>query len=339
MFALLASLLLASQAHAQLVGGSGPSAPVLSATAATGSWAPAATAASPKPALDGTGRQLYINSANDFCLLMPPDPTTQNLVDAEADAVAYCINPMNGTRPMPDGFIVSAHFKKAAGYKQIIGQYNPAVMNLGSGASPDCGGEYDSYGAQGVGNPVGAAVTGAVDYQQFLGGCDIPGKYTFALRACTDENTHGALCDHTYDLMGMLYTQPSNYEDAGFDDCEVTDTTPLSVLPNGSTFRQGDSTTPLPSAYRQAPSSSNCVAKQSPAPSGVTYTWNQAAAQQTTGASSSSRGGSSGSSSRPAATSSGSSGSTGGAAAGAVPAAGLALGACAAAAMMGAMLL
>ena len=39
-------------------------------------------------------------------------------------------------------------------------------MNLGSGASPDCGGEYDSYGAQGVGNPVGAAVTGAVDYQQ-----------------------------------------------------------------------------------------------------------------------------------------------------------------------------
>ena len=25
--------------------------------------------------------------------------------------------------------------------------------------------------------------------RQFLGGCDIPGKYTFALRACTDENT------------------------------------------------------------------------------------------------------------------------------------------------------
>lgn len=41
---------------------------------------------------------------------MPPDPTTQNLVDAEAVAVAYCIHPYNNTRPMPDGFIKTSHF-------------------------------------------------------------------------------------------------------------------------------------------------------------------------------------------------------------------------------------
>lgn len=40
----------------------------------------------------------FFFSATDFCLLMPPDPTTQNLVDAEADAVAYCVNPYNNTR-------------------------------------------------------------------------------------------------------------------------------------------------------------------------------------------------------------------------------------------------
>lgn len=32
------------------------------------------------------------------------------VVDAEANAVAYCFNPYNGTRPMPDGFIKTAHF-------------------------------------------------------------------------------------------------------------------------------------------------------------------------------------------------------------------------------------
>lgn len=32
------------------------------------------------------------------------------MVEAEALAVSYCFNPFNDTRPMPDGFITSAHY-------------------------------------------------------------------------------------------------------------------------------------------------------------------------------------------------------------------------------------
>lgn len=91
------------------VNSDGPPAPALTVTASTGSWKPATpTGSLPPAALDGMGRGLHINSANDFCLLMPPNPVEQNLVDAEAVAVAYCMNPTNTTRPMPDSFIKSA---------------------------------------------------------------------------------------------------------------------------------------------------------------------------------------------------------------------------------------
>ena len=80
-------------------------------------------------------------------VFLPPDPTKSNLVEAEGEAVAYCTNPsasgLSDTRPMPDGFILTSHFRKTADYVQISGTYNPAVMNL---ASNDCGGEYDNHG-------------------------------------------------------------------------------------------------------------------------------------------------------------------------------------------------
>lgn len=71
--------------------------------------------------MNGTTRGLYINSANDFCLLMPPNPVEQNIVDAEAVAVAYCMNPTNDTRPFPDGFLKTAHYRKTPDYVQISG--------------------------------------------------------------------------------------------------------------------------------------------------------------------------------------------------------------------------
>jgi hypothetical protein len=139
-------------------------------------------------------------------VLLPPDPTQQNLVDAEADAVAYCYNPTNGTRPMPDGFILSAHFVQTADYVQVTGTFNPAVMNL---AANDCGGEYDNHGAEGVGNPVGVGFpSGFHDFFQFLGSCDIPGSSTFGIRMCRGSNSYN-YCKNTYDLMGLLFVMPS----------------------------------------------------------------------------------------------------------------------------------
>ncbi|KAH9444029.1 hypothetical protein MJO29_013493 [Puccinia striiformis f. sp. tritici] len=288
------------------IGGSGPP-PAPITTASVGSWKPpSASGGLPPPSLTGMGRQIRLNSATDFCLLMPPDPTKQNLVDAEADAVAYCTNPVNGTRPIPDGFIKTAHFRHTDKYVQISGTYDPKKMNL----SPnDCGGEYDNHGAMGVGNPVGAAVDGAQDFMQFMGGCDIPGNAVFCMRACHGPDSY-EYCKNTYDLMGCLWVMPGgeftssisvpsfppqhkyhcrgavllvylltsyfylilDYETSGFSNCNANFDLPVGAYPppGPQTFHQGDLTTPLPVA---APASSACVAAASPAPLGVTYYW------------------------------------------------------------------
>ena len=301
----LSSLLAAGLAHAQGIGGSGPPPPTLSAPAPTGTWRPKASTDGLDPAaLDGMGRTIYINSANDFCLLMPPDPTTQNLVDAEAVAVAYCTNPTNGTRPMPDGFIKSAHYRKTDKYVQITGTYDPAIMNLGQ---QDCGGEYDSEGAEGIGNPAGVTMKNGRYFFNFMGACDIPGSPIFCMRQCPDYE----YCNNRYDLMGCLFVAPGDYDKPGFENCDGDSGLPVGVYNSSYTFEQGQPTTPTPV---DAPASSNCAAVSSIAPSGVTYTWNQlaaaAATQSGSSASNSNGGGSSGgSTAKPSANSNNAAGS------------------------------
>lgn len=68
---LLSTLVLAASAAAQsttfsIALGSGPEAPALTTTAATGSWRPPQpTGGLPPASLSGMGRQMYINSANE----------------------------------------------------------------------------------------------------------------------------------------------------------------------------------------------------------------------------------------------------------------------------------
>uniref|UniRef100_V5EJI9 Uncharacterized protein n=2 Tax=Kalmanozyma brasiliensis (strain GHG001) TaxID=1365824 RepID=V5EJI9_KALBG len=227
------------------------------------------------------GRTIYINSASDFCLLMPPDPTKENLVDAEAIAVAYCTSPQNGSRPMPDGFIKTAHYRKTPNYIQISGTYDPPVMNFGTN---DCGGEYDSEGAEGIGNPAGVTMRNGSYFTQFMGACDIPGSPVFCMRMCPDY----PWCRNTFDLMGCLWNQPGDYDQPeAFTNCEANADLPIGVYNSSYTFSQGMSVTPTPVT---APASSNCKTVASPTASGVTYSWNQRAAvsSSTSGAKSSS---------------------------------------------------
>lgn len=248
----------------------GPPAPSLTRTAALGSWTPKApTDGLPPASLSAMGRTIYINSATDFCLLMPPDTSKQNLVDAEAYAVSYCTNPVNGTRPMPDGFIKTAHFRKTPDYVQISGTYDAAVMNLGNN---DCGGEYDSEGAEGIGNPAGVTMRNGSYFSQFIGACDIPGNPVFCMRMCPDYE----YCRNTFDLMGCLWVMPGDYDEPNaFTNCDANADLPVGVYNSTYTFRQGQSVTPTPVT---APASSNCRTVASMTPSGVTYSWNQAAA-------------------------------------------------------------
>lgn len=300
--------LVEAQTSVSVISGDGPPAPSLSRTAAVGSWTPKpSTDGLTQASLNGNGRTIYINSASDFCLLMPPDPTKENLVDAEAIAVSYCINPTNGTRPMPDGFIKTAHFRKTSSYVQISGTYDPAIMNLGTN---DCGGEYDSEGAEGIGNPVGVTMKNGSYFTQFMGACDIPGSPVFCMRMCPSYE----YCRNTFDLMGCLWNQPGDYDQPqAFTNCEANADLPIGVYNSSYTFSQGMSVTPTPVT---APASSNCKTVASPTASGVTYTWNQEAAASPSASSKSGSGssGSSGSGSSGSSSSGSSSGSKSGAA-------------------------
>lgn len=288
--------LVEAQSSVSVISGDGPPAPSLTRTAAVGSWTPTASSGGlTPPSLDGMGRTIYINSASDFCLLMPPDPTKKDLVNAEAIAVAYCTNPTNGTRPMPDGFIKTAHFRRTPSYIQISGTYDPAVMNLGTN---DCGGEYDSEGAEGIGNPAGVTMRNGSYFTQFVGACDIPGNPIFCMRMCPNYE----YCRNTFDRMGCLWNQPGDYDQPqAFTNCDANAGLPIGVYNSSYTFSQGMSVTPTPVT---APASSNCRTVASPTASGVTYTWNQRAAASPS-SSSKSGSGSSGSSSGSSGSSSG----------------------------------
>ncbi|PWN49575.1 hypothetical protein IE53DRAFT_136437 [Violaceomyces palustris] len=263
-------------ANAQVITGDGPRPPALTTPAKEGSWTPPAGSGA---SLTGMGRDLYINSATDFCLLMPPDPVNQNLVDAEAVAVSYCIKPTNGTRPMPDGFIKTAHYRETADYVQISGTYDPAIMNL---AANDCGGEYDNHGAEGVGNPVGVNIkNGYTNFFEFIGGCDIPGNAVFCLRTCKGDQSY-PYCRNSLDLMGCLFTMPGDYDTPGFTNCQADPGLVVGAFNATYTFSQG--MTPTPTIAPPAPQSSQCTTTASPTASGVTYTWNQEAAAAQTAA-------------------------------------------------------
>ncbi|SCV72963.1 BQ2448_6888 [Microbotryum intermedium] len=253
------------------IAGTGPKPPNVTSSA-TGTW-PTPTASVkdgngvlvPPASETGLGRQAHVRSPTDFCLFMPLNPVTENLVDAEADAVAYCFNAVNGTRPMPDGFVQTSHFRKTADYVQVSGTYDWRKMNL----NPyDCGGEYDNHGPSGEGNPVGAAINGGQDFFQFLGSCDTVGVGQFVIRSCFGPSSY-PYCKNMYDLMGSLWVAPGDYREPGFTSCSADADLPVGVYNSSYTFAQGQSYTP-PAVT--APASSMV--------SRVTYAWAQFGYQQ-----------------------------------------------------------
>jgi len=46
---------------------------------------------------------------NDFCMYGPPENNNSPMGDIEGEVVAYCTQPRNGARLIPDGALRSAH--------------------------------------------------------------------------------------------------------------------------------------------------------------------------------------------------------------------------------------
>lgn len=129
-------------------------------------------------------------------------------------------------------------------YVQVTGSGDLTKMGL---VPNDDGGELDPHSWTGLGNPEGGLVfTNAFgDYQQTHEWTSFMSSNDFCLRACVDGPNAAAYCQHIYDVLSCGFTIPGSF-DPGFDNCEGDPTDEAPGVYGGSTFRQGDPTTPAP---------------------------------------------------------------------------------------------
>ncbi|KAF7290787.1 hypothetical protein MIND_01319600 [Mycena indigotica] len=231
-------------------------------------------------------RLVSLNSIDDFCLFAPPQPNSL-IADTEGEEVAWCTQPRNNARVIPDGVITGVSFLRTPFYVQLMGTGDFTKLNIRAG---DAGGELDPHGATGAGNPVGGNVTTTVadgsdlqitEWMQYIS------SNQFCIRACTWANaTFDAahMCWHELDVMGCEFVMPGTYREPGtFETCDADIAYPPGWYPGVdasgkttfSTFAQyftgiytggdgqptgytvGDLTTPTTVAF--VPQSSNCV--------------------------------------------------------------------------------
>ncbi|KLO14420.1 hypothetical protein SCHPADRAFT_317601 [Schizopora paradoxa] len=198
----------------------------------------------------------YINSVNDFCFFAPPQPGANSEIgETERFEVAWCLQPGTGSRLIPNGTILGAHFVKTPDYVQITGTGDLTKVNIPAG---DEGGELDPHGADGNGNPIGGLVfsnafTGQIE--QLHEWTNFMSATEFCFRGCKDAPGAPALCNHIYDVMGCDWNMPGDYSAGTFENCAGDSGEPMGVY-GGSTFHQGDGNTP---AAHPAPATSSCT--------------------------------------------------------------------------------
>ncbi|THU95512.1 hypothetical protein K435DRAFT_859481 [Dendrothele bispora CBS 962.96] len=96
----------------------------------------------------------YFNHLDDFCLFAPAQPN-KTIGETEGEEVAWCTKPGRGTRLIPDGALKGVQLIQSPGYIQIAGVVDQEKLNI---QSDDFGGELDSGGQDGRGNPIGGLV-------------------------------------------------------------------------------------------------------------------------------------------------------------------------------------
>ncbi|KIK54481.1 hypothetical protein GYMLUDRAFT_900013 [Collybiopsis luxurians FD-317 M1] len=210
----------------------------------------------------------FMNHIDDFCLFAPPKPNT-TIGDSEGEEVAWCTKKGHGSRLIPEGALYGVQVVQSPGYIQIVGFIDQTKLNIADG---DYGGELDSGGQDGRGNPIGGLVYSNAfpsnngdnsSYQQSRHWTYFIGGNTFCAKACDDTQPNAAaLCEHIYDRIGCAYNAPSNAKNGTFEYCKGDDMVPVGqYVVNGvtSTWTQPAETvsitgvpyTPTPAASSQ----------------------------------------------------------------------------------------
>ncbi|KAF9523222.1 hypothetical protein CPB83DRAFT_863218 [Crepidotus variabilis] len=164
----------------------------------------------------------YFNAHDDFCLTAPPNPG-KTVADQEGEMVAWCSKKGHGTRLIPNGAIKGLEFRKTPDYIQIVGKIDQTLINIPEG---DYGGEMDSGGADGRGNPMGGvffstAWGGSSPIQASHWTCFMGGDM-FGCKACDPSKSNPRRhCEHIYDRIGIVWNMPSNAKEGEFVSCDA----------------------------------------------------------------------------------------------------------------------
>lgn len=193
-------------------------------------------------------RLASINSIDDWCTFGPRAlHNTKTLGEIEQTTVAYCTQPRNNARVIPDGTITRASFTRTPLYVQVYAQGDFTKIHMAPG---DEGGELDPHGATNMGNPVGGNVTsnvvdGKTDvfYQEWM---NYVSATDMCFRVCvagSADATPEQVCQHTLDEMGCQWVMPQADPTYDFETCEADAAYPPGLYPKHndqttSTFQQ-----------------------------------------------------------------------------------------------------
>jgi len=217
---------------------------------------------------DSLCQTMYVNHIDDFCVWAPA--TFLPIADAEGDVVAWCSKKGHGTRIIPANTFSGLQIVNTPSYISIAGFIDQAAMLV---AGTD-GGELDSGGQDGEGNPMGGLVYSnafksnggnnatfqqAQHWSFFIGDNYVCGKICDQ----TGSNPQG-LCNNIYDRLGCDYNVPSAVQNGTYTVCDGDDMTPVGeYVVNGvtSTYHQPAETDPIGVVpYTATPAAtSNCV--------------------------------------------------------------------------------
>ncbi|KAJ7607978.1 hypothetical protein FB45DRAFT_763666 [Roridomyces roridus] len=218
---------------------------------------------------------MYVNHIDDWCLWAPAPPNT-TIADAEGDVVAWCSKAGHGTRIIPAGAVTGLQFVQTKSYIQVAGTLNQALLNVGG----TDGGELDSGGQDGEGNPMGGLVYSNAfpssngdnnTFAQVQHWSFFIGNGAFCGKVCDMTGSNpGGLCNNIYDRLGCDYNAPNTAQEGTFEFCQGDDMTPVGTyVVNGvtSVYTQPPEASPidydnLPYTATPAPTSS-CVPYQS----------------------------------------------------------------------------
>ena len=147
--------------------------------------------------------QVWLTSTADHCLILPRNRESIGDSERPGGMRSYCTKPYDDSQgQLASNFWTAAHFKKTNSYVQITGCINPSAQSVL--LSNDGGGQYDSNGNGGAGNPAGSVCLGYSSYVELVE----PDSKRACIRCCHND----ADCDVSQDEAGCESVIPGNYD-------------------------------------------------------------------------------------------------------------------------------